>query len=72
MEAYVADLMKFSNAVLRWDLSFMRVVQDQGLELLSNVMDVIYSAPLRGSWDDKMCWKLSKSRGIEVEGNYWV
>lgn len=28
MEAYVVDLMKFSNAVLRWDLSFMRVVQD--------------------------------------------
>ena len=27
-EAYVADLMKFSIAVLRWDLSFMRVVQD--------------------------------------------
>ena len=27
-EAYVADLMKFSNAVLCWDLSFMRVVQD--------------------------------------------
>ena len=27
-EAYVVDLMKFSNAVLCWDLSFMRVVQD--------------------------------------------
>ena len=72
MEAYVADLMKFSNAVLCWDLSFMRVVQDQGLESLSNVTDVIYSAPLRGGWDDKMCWRLSKSRGFEVEIYYWV
>lgn len=70
----MTDLMKFSNAVLHWDLSFMRVVQDQGLESLSksNAMDVIYSAPLRGNWDDKMCWRLSKSTGIEVEGYYWV
>ena len=67
----MADLMKFSNRVLYCNLNLMRVVQDWGLESLSNFMDIIYGISMRG-WEDKMCWKSDKRRGFEVSGYYWV
>ena len=61
----MADLMKFSNRVLYCNLNLMRVVQDWGLESLSNFMDIIYGISMRG-WEDKMCWKSDKRRGLRL------
>jgi len=42
----MADLMKFSNGVLHWDLHFIRSVQDWELDSLSNFMGMIYGSSL--------------------------
>lgn len=44
----MADLMKFSNGVLHWDLHFIRSVQDWELDSLSNFMGMIYGSSLDG------------------------
>ena len=72
-EASVADLLKFTNGVLHWDVNFIRAMQDWELESLSNFMDTIYGASVRGSGEDKkMCWAPDKQRGFQVSGFYWV
>ena len=57
MEAYVANLMKFPNGVLFWDLNFVRAIQDWEMEFLCNFLYSIYGISLRGVRDDKICWK---------------
>jgi len=52
-DAYVADLMKFPDGVLYWDMEFLHAIQDWELESLSNFMDVIYRILLRGTSEDK-------------------
>ena len=47
-ETCVADLRRFSNGVLFWDLNFVRAIQDWELESLSNFLDSIYGVSLRG------------------------
>ena len=64
MEAYVADVMKFPNGVLFWDLIFVRATQDWELESFYNFMDRIYGMSLRGVGDDKICWKPAMGRGF--------
>ena len=44
----MADIMKFSNRVLYWDLSFIRAIQDRELESLSIFMESIHGVPSRG------------------------
>ena len=41
-EASVAELMKFANGFLFWDVSFFRGVHAWELEALSDFMDTIY------------------------------
>ena len=53
----MADLMKFSNGVLFWDLTFRRYSEDCELESFYSLMSRIYGASLKGVGDDKMCWK---------------
>uniref|UniRef100_A0A7N2KVU8 Thioredoxin domain-containing protein n=1 Tax=Quercus lobata TaxID=97700 RepID=A0A7N2KVU8_QUELO len=71
-EAYVADLMKFSNGVLHWDLSFIRVIQDWELDSLSNFMESVYGVLLRGVGKDKICWMPAKKMSFEVGSYYRV
>ena len=71
-EAYVADLMKFSNGVLHWDLSFIRAIQDWEFDSLSNFMESIYGVSLRRVGKDKICWMPAKKMIFEVGSYYRV
>ena len=55
-EASVAELMKSTNGVLFWDVSFFRGVHTWELVALSGFMETIYSFSIRGFGEDKMCW----------------
>ena len=54
-EASVAELMKSSNGVLFWDVTFFRGVHVRELEAMSSFMDTIYGSSIRGFDEDKMC-----------------
>ena len=58
----VADFLKFTNGVLLLDVNFIRAMQDWELMPLSNFMDTIYVASVRGSGDNKMHWEPDKRR----------
>ena len=51
----MAEIMKFDNGTLFWDVSFFRGVHAQELEALAGFMDTIYGASVRGFGEDKMC-----------------
>ena len=53
----VAEVMKFDNGILFWDVSFFKGVHARELEALASFMDNIYGASIRGLGEDKMCWK---------------
>lgn len=62
----MADLMKFSNGVLFWDLKLFRAIYDWELESLSSFMDIIYGVSLRG-WGKTRCVGCQLGRrGLEV------
>ena len=44
----MVELMKFTNVVLHWDVSFFRVANDWELEAVSSFMDTIYVFPVGG------------------------
>ena len=54
-EASVAELIKSTNGVLFWNVSFFRGVHARELEVVSSFMDTIYDASVRGFGEDKMC-----------------
>ena len=56
-----------SFGILHWDLNFSKTVHDWDLESSSSFMDVIYSIPVRGNGEAKLCWNPSKRRGFEVK-----
>ena len=68
----MADLMKFPNGVLFWDLNFRRDSEDWELESFYNFMSRIYGASLRGIGDYKMCWEPTMQRGFVVCSYYHV
>ena len=71
-EASVAELMKSSNGVLFWDVSFFRGVHVQELEALSSFMETIYGSSIRGFGEDKMCWIPSKDKKFMVNDYYRI
>ena len=65
-EASVAELMKSTNGILFWDVSFFRGVHARELEAMSSFLDTIYGSSIRGFGKDKMCWKPSRDKGFKV------
>ena len=51
----MVELMKSSNGVLFWDVTFFRGVHVRELEAMSSFMDTIYGSSIRGFDEDKMC-----------------
>ena len=51
----MAEIMKFDNGTLFWDVSFFRGVRVRELEALAGFMDTIYGALVKGLGKDKMC-----------------
>ena len=66
----MAEIMKFDNGTLFWDVSFFRGVHARKLEALAGFMDTIYGASVRGFGDDKMCWKSDREKGFMVKDYY--
>ena len=56
----MVELMKFTNGILFWDVSFFRGFHVQELEVVSSFMDTINGSLERGLGEDKMNWKLYK------------
>ena len=54
-EDNVAEIMKFDNGNLFWDVSFFRGVRARELEALAGFMNTIYGYSVRGFGEDKMC-----------------
>ena len=54
-EASVADLMRYSNGVLHWEIQFCREVHNRELEAFRGFINSIYSTPVRGIEEDKRC-----------------
>ena len=69
-EAYVADVMKFPNGVLFWDLIFVRPLRDWEVEPFYNFMDIIYEISSRGVRDNKICWKPAMGSGFTLSSYY--
>ena len=63
-EVSVAEIMKFDNAILFWDVSFFRGVHARELEALAGFMDAIYGALVRGFGEDKTCWQSDRKEGL--------
>nr|POE50253.1 gtpase-activating protein gyp1 [Quercus suber] len=55
-EASVADLMRYTNGVLHWEIRFCREVHNRELEAFRSFINTIYSIAVRGSGEDKRCW----------------
>ena len=52
-EASVADLMRYSNGVLHWEIQFCREVHNRELKAFRSFINSIYSTPIRGIEEDK-------------------
>ena len=71
-EAIMAELMKSSNGVLFWDMSFFRGVHARELEAMLGFMETIYGSSIRGFGEDKMYWIPSKDKGFMVNDHYRI
>ena len=66
----MAEIMKFDNGTLFWEVSFVRGVHARELEALASFMDTIYGASVRGCGEDKMRWKSDREKGFTVKDYY--
>ena len=69
-EASVADLMRYSNGVLHWEIQLCREVHNRELEAFWSFINSIYSTPVRGFEEDKRYWLLCKRKGFTVSAYY--
>ena len=49
----MTELMKFSNGVLFWNVSFFRCFHVRDLEAVMSFMDTIYGSTVKGLGEDK-------------------
>ena len=68
--ASVADLMRFTNGVLHWEILFCRDVHNRELEAFWSFINSICCTPVRGFGEDKRCWLPCKSKGFIVSAYY--
>jgi hypothetical protein len=68
--AFVADLLRLSDGVILWDLSFTKSVQDWELESLSIFLDLLFLTSVRGDGVDKICWRLPEGAQFSF-GSYF-
>jgi hypothetical protein len=68
--ASVADLLRLSDGVILWDLSFTKSTQDWELESLSIFLDLLFLTPVREDGVDKIYWRLSEGAKFLV-GSYF-
>jgi len=66
----VAKLMKFTNGVLFWDVSFFRGFHVWDLDAVSSFMVTIYGSSVRGFGEGKMFWKTDRSKEFMVKEYY--
>ena len=66
----MVELMKVSNRVLFWDVSFFRGFHVRELEVVSSFMDTICGSTVKGFGEDKMSWKLDRNKGFMVKDYY--
>ena len=69
-EVSVADLMRYTNGVLHWEIHFCRDVHNRELEAFRSFINSIYYTPVRGFREDKRCWLPYKSKGFTVNAYY--
>ena len=69
-EPSVADLMRFSNGVLHWEIQFCREVHNREMEAFRSFIHSIYSTPVRGIKEDKRYWLPCKRKGFTVSAYY--
>ena len=69
-DASAADLMRYTNKVLHWEIQFCREVHNRELEAFRSFIDTIYSTLVRGIGEDKRCWLPCKSKGFTVSAYY--
>ena len=53
-EASAAELMKFTNGVLHWDVSFFRAIHNWELEAMLSFMYTIHGISVKGIGEDNM------------------
>ena len=66
----MAELIKFTNGVLFWAVSFFRGFHVRDLDVVSSFMVTIYGSSVRGFEEDKMCWKTVRSKGFMFKDYY--
>ncbi|KAL4637913.1 hypothetical protein ACB092_03G112400 [Castanea dentata] len=69
-DSSVAKVMGWSGGQLYWNFHFRHSPQDWEEESFDRFMDIVYSLKVLGAGPDKVCWKLTRSRGFEVSSFY--
>ena len=66
----MADLIRYSNGVLHWEIQFCNEVHNRELEAFGSFNNSIYSTPVRGIEEDKRYWLPYKSKRFTVSAYY--
>ena len=67
-DSLVAKVMCWSGRMIHWNFYFRHSPQDWEEESFDQFMDTVYSSKVQRVGPDKVCWKLARSRGLEVGG----
>jgi hypothetical protein len=71
-DASVADLRSVGNALIYWDVNFIRLVHDWEVYYVSSFFNVLYSNRVGRVGEHRIRWTPSKSKSFEVKSFYKV